>query len=78
MAVRTDGAADMASSAFFFRETRLPRRHPPSCVTRCVDSMSFSRPESDSGLNPPNTTVNGAPMRASASIVIGSSGTIPM
>ena len=40
--------------------------------------MSFMRSDSASALNPPNTTVNGAPSRASASIVTGSSGTMPM
>ena len=40
--------------------------------------MSFNRPDSDSPLNPPNTTVNGAPMRVHASIATGSSGIMPM
>jgi hypothetical protein len=40
--------------------------------------MSFRRPDSDSALNPPNTTVKGAPILARASIATGSSGTMPM
>ena len=57
---------------------RLPARHPSSLVIRYSQAMSFIRSDSASALNPPKTTVNGAPIRASASIAIGSSGIIPM
>ena len=40
--------------------------------------MSFIRPDKESALNPPNTTVNGAPIRASASMAMGSCGIMPM
>jgi hypothetical protein len=68
----------MASSAVFFSGTRLPRRQPSLCVIRISHSMSFMRPESESALKPPKTTVWGAPSRAHASIATGSSGTMPM
>ena len=40
--------------------------------------MSLRRSESASALNPPKTTVWGAPSRAHASMATGSSGIIPM
>ena len=40
--------------------------------------MSFSRSASASAEKPPNTTVNGAPIRAQASIATGSPGPMPM
>ena len=67
--VVVDGDASMAVSAVAFRSKTLPRRYEPSWVIRCVHCMSFSRPDSESAENPPNTTVNGAPSRVSASIV---------
>ena len=42
------------------------------------DSASWMRSRSASGAKPPKTTLCGAPMRAQASIAIGSSGTIGM
>ena len=56
----------------------MPRRHASSCVISTSHSMSFIRAESDSAEKPPKTTVCGAPIRAHASIAIGSSGTMPM
>jgi hypothetical protein len=43
-----------------------------------VALQSLIRSRSDSGANPPKTTLCGAPMRAQASIAIGSSGIIGM
>ena len=40
--------------------------------------MSFIRPDRESALKPPNTTVCGAPSLVQASIATGSSGTMPM
>ena len=72
------GEVAIAASEFAFSGTRLPRRQPSSCVMRNVHSMSLRRPDSDSPLKPPKTTVKGAPMRVHASIAIGSSGIMPM
>ena len=60
------------------RATTLPRRQPPSAVMTSFASASLMRPASASAENPPKTTVCGAPMRAQASIAIGSSGIIGM
>ena len=45
---------------------------------RTLRLQSLIRPESASAEKPPNTTVCGAPIRAQASIAIGSSGIIGM
>ncbi len=74
----TLGAAAMASSAIFLSATGLPRRQASSWVTRYSQPMSFIRSDNESELNPPKTTVCGAPMRVHASIATGSSGTMPM
>ena len=42
------------------------------------DLQSLIRSRSDSGENPPKTTLCGAPIRAQASMAIGSSGIIGM
>ena len=76
--VATFGARASASSALAFSGTVRPRRQPSSWVMRTSHSMSVSRPASASAENPPNTTVNGAPRRAQASMAIASSGTMPM
>jgi len=47
-------------------------------VTRYSDSAEFIRVASASAENPANTTLWGAPIRAHASIAIGSSGIIGM
>ena len=74
----TPGESASASSAFRFSGTGEPLRHASSWVIRTSQPMSFSRPASDSAEKPPKTTVCGAPIRAQASIAIGSSGTMPM
>jgi hypothetical protein len=58
--------------------TTAPRRHPPSAVMTAFAPQSSMRSRSASALNPPNTTVCGAPIRAHASIAIAASGTIGM
>jgi hypothetical protein len=68
----------IASSAAAFRLTALPRRQPPSAVISTLAWASLIRPASASALKPPKTTVCGAPMRAQASMAIGSSGIIGM
>ena len=45
---------------------------------RTFAPQSLMRPDSASAENPPKTTVWGAPIRAQASIAIGSSGIIGM
>ena len=72
------GADATASSAWCLSPTFLPRRQPPSAVIRTFAPQSLMRPLSASAENPPNTTVCGAPIRAQASIAIGSSGIIGM
>ena len=63
-----------ATSAAGFNSAGLPRRQPPSAVTRTLQSESLMRSASASAENPPNTTECTAPIRAQASIEMGSSG----
>ena len=72
------GVSATASSAWCLSPTFLPRRQPPSAVTRTFAPQSLMRPDRASAENPPKTTVCGAPMRAHASIAMGSSGIIGM
>ena len=72
------GRVATASSAAGLRPTALPRRQPPSAVMTTLACASLMRPASASAEKPPNTTVCGAPIRAQASIAIGSSGIIGM
>ena len=74
----TAGADSAATSAFAFSGTFPPLRQPSSCVIRSLAPESRSRSASESDEKPPKTTMWGAPIRAHASIAIGSSGTIPM
>ncbi len=72
------GVSAIAASTWCLRPTFLPRRQPPSAVISTLAPQSLMRPDSDSAENPPKTTVWGAPIRAQASIAIGSSGIIGM
>ena len=72
------GVVSRASSTAGLRAAALPRRQPPSAVMTSFASASLIRSLSASALNPPKTTVCGAPSRAQASIAIGSSGIIGM
>ena len=74
--VWTSGHSFSASSAFFLSGTMDPRRKPPSAVMRTRDSASWIRSRTASGAKPPKITLWGAPMRAQASMAMGSSGTI--
>ena len=67
-----------ASSAWGLRPIALPRRQPPSAVMSTLAPQSLMRPDSASAEKPPKTTVCGAPIRAHASIAMGSSGIIGM
>ena len=67
-----------AASTLGLSSDGAPRRKPPSAVITTLHSASLMRSMSESGLNPPNTTECGAPMRAQASIATGSSGIIGM
>jgi hypothetical protein len=71
------GHSATASSAFAFSGTICPRRQAPSAVMSTLASASLILSRRESALKPPNTTECGAPIRAHASIAIGSSGTIP-
>ena len=71
------GHCTTAASALSFSGTTAPRRQAPSAVINTFASASLIRSRSASALNPPKTTECGAPIRAHASIAIGSSGTIP-
>ncbi len=71
------GHSATASSALSFSGTTEPRRQAPSAVISTVACASLIRSRSASALKPPNTTECGAPIRAHASIAIGSSGTMP-
>ena len=68
----------IASSTAFFSGTTLPRRYPPSVVTRMWESASSKRSWTAFELKPPKITLWIAPIRAHASIAIGSSGIIGM
>ena len=70
------GVEAIASSAWCLRPTCFPRRQPPSAVIRTFAPASLIRSASASAEKPPKTTVNGAPIRAQASIETGSSGII--
>ena len=72
------GVSLSASSTAGLSGVGLPRRQPPSAVMTSFASASLIRPASASAENPPKTTVCGAPIRAQASIAIGSSGIIGM
>ncbi len=72
------GVVAIASSTFGLSGSRLPRRQPPSAVTTSLAPQSLMRPARASAEKPPKTTVWGAPIRAQASIAIGSSGIIGM
>ena len=74
----TLGAPSKASSAFCLSGTMLPRLKPPSAMTKTLDWESLSRSLMASALKPPKTTLWGAPMRAQASMAMGSSGTMGM
>ena len=65
-----------AASAVSFRGTIFPRRKPPSAVMSIFDFASAIRSTSAVALNPPKITECTAPIRAHASMAIGSSGTI--
>ena len=69
-----DGASVSASSAICLSGTIPPRRKPPSAVMSSLAFWSLIRSRNDSALNPPNTTLCTAPMRAHASIEMASSG----
>ena len=73
-----DFDAVTASSAAPLRLAGLPRRQPPSAVMSTFAPASSMRPARASELKPPKTTVCGAPIRAQASMAIGSSGIIGM
>ena len=73
------GQSATATSAVGLSRPGLPRRQPPSAVTRTLHSASLMRSASESAENPPNTTEWAAPMRAQASMATtGSSGIIGM
>src|SRR3990170_109681 len=74
----TPFAIPSASSTRSLRWTTFPRRKPPSAVTITRDSVSRMRSAMDFALKPPKMTECGAPIRAHASIVAASSGTIGM
>ena len=67
-----------ASSAADLRSTGRPRRQPPSAVMSSRACASLMRLASASAEKPPKTTVCGAPMRAQASMAMGSSGIMGM
>ena len=77
--VTVEGALSWAgaSATAGLRAAGLPRRQPPSAVMTSFASASLMRSDKASALNPPKTTEWGAPIRAHASIAIGSSGTMP-
>ena len=74
----TDGVDSRASSTAGLSSAGLPRRQPPSAVITTFASASLIRPARASAEKPPKTTVCGAPIRAQASIAIGSSGIMGM
>jgi len=74
MTLSIEGVSARASSALAFRGVTLPPRGPPSAVTSTFASQSLMRSRNESAEKAPNTTEWGAPMRAQASIEIGSSG----
>ena len=74
MQVLTAGQEFIASSAAALRGTLLPPRSPPSAVIMMVPEQSRMRSRRASAEKPPNTTLWMAPMRAQASMAMGSSG----
>ena len=74
----TGVSPSMDASALCFSGMMPPRRHPPSAVIITLDCESSIRSRSDSALNPPNTMLWGAPIRAHASMAMASSGTMGM
>ena len=74
----THGVSATAASTCPFSPTTAPRRQPPSAVTTTRASASRIRSRRASEENPPNTTEWGAPIRAQASMAVGSSGIIGM
>ena len=72
------GEDSSASSTAGLSGAGLPRRQPPSAVMTSLACELTIRPLSASAEKPPKTTVCGAPIRAQASIAIGSSGIIGM
>ena len=73
-----EGEPFTASSASRFNGTICPRLNPPSAVISTLAWASLIRSRSASAEKPPKTTECTAPIRAQASIAIGSSGTIGM
>ena len=65
-----------ALSTSDFRGTILSLRKPPSAVTTTLASASSKRSRNASALNPPKTTLWGAPILVQANIAIAASGTI--
>jgi hypothetical protein len=74
--VFTSGHSFKASSVVCLSGTMRPPRYPPSAVITMSLLQSWMRFLSDSAEKPPNTTLWIAPMRAQASIAMGSSGTM--
>ncbi len=72
----TPGQSLSASSVVSLSGTMRPPRYPPSAVITTSLLQSWMRFRSDSEEKPPNTTLWIAPMRAQASMAMGSSGTI--
>ncbi len=70
----TVGVSVRAWSTLRLSGTIVPWRNPPSAVMTTFACASLIRSRSDSAENPPKTTVCTAPIRAHASIAIGSSG----
>ena len=66
-----------ASSAMSLSGMICPRRHAPSPVMTSLQEASWMRSARADAAKPPKTTEWIAPMRAQASIEIGSSGTMP-
>ncbi len=76
MHVLTSGQSVRASSASRFSGISLPPLKPPSAVISILAPQSFMRLLSEAALYPPKTTLWITPMRAQASMAIGSSGTM--
>jgi len=70
------GHEAIASSAAALRGTLFEPRRPPSAVIMMVESQSKMRSRRESAEKPPNTTLWMAPIRAQASMAMGSSGII--
>ncbi len=72
------GRSSTISSTLAFIGFGLPRRRVSSAVTSTFASETSIRSFTDSTLNPPNTTLWTAPIRAHASMAAGVCGTIGM